>query len=46
MKEAIKEKNLINNKTRLVAGYCYELKTKKNINSSESDIEFPECILE
>lgn len=42
MKEAIKEKNLINNKARLLAGYCYEWKTKKNVNSNESDIEFPE----
>ena len=42
MRQAIKEKNQINNKSRLVAGYCYEWITKKKENYNKFDIEFPE----
>ena len=36
----IKEKNLENNKSRVVAGYCWDWVSKKNPN--ELDIKFPE----
>ena len=42
MRQAIEEKNQINNKSRLAAGYCYEWATKKKENYSKYDIEFPE----
>ncbi|WP_238916839.1 DUF2075 domain-containing protein [Clostridium sp. YIM B02555] len=42
MKKAIEEKNEVNNKSRLVAGYCYEWATKKKENYNKYDIEFPE----
>lgn len=38
MREALKEKNDINNKSRMIAGYCYNWITKKNPNSDEFDI--------
>lgn len=38
MKEEIKKKNLINNKSRIVAGYCYEWVTKKNNDKDVYDI--------
>jgi uncharacterized protein len=40
LRDAIFEKNKINNKSRLVAGYCWDWKSKKNANAY--DIEFPE----
>lgn len=42
MKKAILEKNTINNKSRMLAGYCYNWITKKNPRSDDYDIEFPE----
>ena len=39
MREALREKNAINNKSRMIAGYCYEWKTKFNPNGEEHDIE-------
>lgn len=39
MRDAIREKNHINNKSRIVAGYCYQWKTKNNTNSNLFDIE-------
>ncbi|AQR90209.1 DNA/RNA helicase domain-containing protein [Clostridium saccharobutylicum] len=42
MRQAIEEKNKINNKSRLVAGYCYEWITKKKENYNKYDIEFPD----
>ncbi|ALB46001.1 MULTISPECIES: DUF2075 domain-containing protein [Clostridium] len=42
MRKAIEEKNAINNKSRLVAGYCYEWITKKKENYNNYDIEFPD----
>ena len=38
--ETIKEKNKINNKARVVAGYCWHWNSKKNLN--EYDIIIPE----
>lgn len=38
--DAIVERNKINNKSRVVAGYCWKWKSKKNID--EFDIVFPE----
>lgn len=38
--DLIKEKNLENNKSRVVAGYCWDWVSKKN--PSELDIKFPE----
>ena len=38
MKEEIKKKNLINNKSRIVAVYCYEWVTKKNNDKDVYDI--------
>jgi DUF2075 family protein len=38
--ELIREKNLIDNKARLVAGYCWDWRSKNNPNAM--DIEFPE----
>ncbi|MEJ8818568.1 DUF2075 domain-containing protein [Lacibacter sp. H407] len=40
MREAIEEKNKINNKSRMVAGYCWEWNSKKN--SSLYDVVLPE----
>jgi DUF2075 family protein len=41
MRQAIEEKNHVNNKARLLAGYCYEWITKKK-NNDKYDIEFQE----
>jgi DUF2075 family protein len=41
LKDLIFEKNLINNKARMVAGYCWDWVSKKN--SKLFDITFPEC---
>lgn len=38
MRDALKEKNDINNKSRMLAGYCYNWITKNNPNSDEYDI--------
>ena len=40
LRSAIEEKNLINNKSRIVAGYCWDWNTKKGI--SDYDIIIPE----
>lgn len=40
LRKLIQEKNEINNKSRLVAGYCYPWKSKKD--KSKFDIVFPE----
>ncbi len=39
LRELITEKNIIDNKSRLVAGYCWDWKSKKN--PTEMDIHFP-----
>ncbi len=38
--EAIKDKNRLNNKSRVVAGYCWDWKSQHN--AGQFDIEFPE----
>jgi uncharacterized protein len=38
MKESLKQKNIINNKSRMIAGYCYEWVTQKNNNDEQFDI--------
>lgn len=38
MKEALRKKNNINNKSRMIAGYCYEWITEKNPTGDEYDI--------
>lgn len=38
MREALRKKNKINNKSRMVAGYCYDWITKKNPYVDEYDI--------
>ena len=35
MREALREKNLVNNKARILAGYCYEWRTQK-LNDMEA----------
>ena len=42
--ELVKEKNRINNKSRVVAGYCWEWVSRKDKN--KSDIKFPEFSFE
>ncbi len=42
LKEKIFELNKINNKARIVAGYCYNWITKNNPRGNEYDIEFPD----
>lgn len=42
MRKAIEEKNVKDNKSRIVAGYCWDWKTKKNSKENEYDIEIPE----
>ena len=42
LKKRIFEINSINNKARLLAGYCWNWKTKDNPNSSDFDIIIPE----
>lgn len=39
MREALRDKNRINNKSRMVAGYCYEWRTKNSNDLSVFDIE-------
>ena len=39
MREALRVKNLINNKARMIAGYCYEWRSKKSNDLSVYDIE-------
>lgn len=39
MREILRQKNLINNKARMIAGYCYEWKTKYSNDLSVYDIE-------
>lgn len=39
MREELRALNRINNKARMVAGYCYEWKTKKDTNDDVYDIE-------
>ena len=39
MREALREKNKINNKSRMIAGYCYEWISKDNPQSGIFDIE-------
>lgn len=42
LKDLIFTKNAINNKARLVAGYCWNWVTKKNAEYNEYDINIPE----
>ncbi|MGM0417782.1 MAG: DNA/RNA helicase domain-containing protein [Thermodesulfobacteriota bacterium] len=42
LKKAIFEKNRINNKSRIVAGYCWDWISKKVENKDKMDICFPE----
>ncbi|OPX49142.1 DUF2075 domain-containing protein [Clostridium thermobutyricum] len=37
--EIIKEKNKINNKSRMLAGYCWEWKSKKDLSAYDIEIE-------
>jgi DUF2075 family protein len=39
MREILREKNQMNNKARMMAGYCYEWKTKKTKDPEVYDIE-------
>ncbi|HHZ17760.1 MAG TPA: DUF2075 domain-containing protein [Acholeplasmataceae bacterium] len=39
MREALRAKNMINNKARMVAGYCYDWVTKNNPKADVYDIE-------
>ena len=39
MREALRDKNRINNKARMVAGYCYEWRSKNSNDLSVFDIE-------
>lgn len=41
MFESIREKNKINNKSRVVAGYCWKWNSKHN--AAAFDVEIPEC---
>lgn len=38
MREALREKNSINNKSRMIAGYCYDWITEENPDGDEYDI--------
>ncbi len=38
MREALRQKNAINNKARMIAGYCYEWVTENNPTGDEYDI--------
>ena len=38
MREALREKNNINNKSRMIAGYCYEWITEENPDGEDYDI--------
>lgn len=39
MREALREKNAANNKSRMIAGYCYEWVSEHNPNGDDFDIE-------
>ena len=39
MRDDLRELNTINNKSRMIAGYCYEWKTQKNSDIDAYDIE-------
>ena len=39
MREELRKKNLIQNKSRMIAGYCYEWVTQKNSSDENYDIE-------
>jgi DUF2075 family protein len=39
MREELRKKNLIHNKSRMIAGYCYEWVTQKNSSDDVYDIE-------
>ena len=39
MREALREKNRLNNKARMVAGYCYEWRSKNSNDLAVFDIE-------
>ena len=39
MREALREKNSINNKSRMIAGYCYEWNSEQNPKGNVYDIE-------
>ena len=39
MREELRKKNLIQNKSRMIAGYCYEWVTQKNSSDDTYDIE-------
>lgn len=39
MREALRTKNMVNNKSRMLAGYCYEWRTKKSNDLAVFDIE-------
>ena len=41
MREALREKNEINNKARMLAGYCYNWKSRDTGNPAVYDIELP-----
>lgn len=38
MREALREKNAVNNKSRMIAGYCYEWITENDPNGDDYDI--------
>ena len=38
MRDALREKNTIDNKSRMLAGYCYRWITKNNPNGNDYDI--------
>ena len=38
MREALREKNYVNNKSRMIAGYCYEWVSEKNPKGEDYDI--------
>lgn len=42
LQQVIYDKNKLNNKARLVAGYCWEWASKKPENKDKFDIEFPD----
>ena len=39
MREALREKNQVNNKSRMIAGYCYEWVSQSNPEGDDYDIE-------
>lgn len=38
MREALRQKNMVNNKSRMIAGYCYDWITKKDFSEGAFDI--------